>query len=104
MNYAGKQGFNANLSVSYTGSRFSQFSNTLGGAEQGDPGGPLDDDVDYDLVTLPSYVSVDLKLTKALKNREYYVKFNNLLDKKYYKGAYLIAPGRYVEFGTDIKF
>ena len=101
LHYTGRQGLNANLAINYVGSRYSQFSNTLGGT-----GGENEDDfaIKYDLVNLPSYVSVDLKLSKELKNREYYIKFNNLLDKEYYKGAYLIAPGRYVEFGTDIKF
>jgi outer membrane cobalamin receptor len=55
-------------------------------------------------VVMASYHTVDFKLSKELKNREYYVKLNNLFDKKYYSGVYLVAPGRYVELGTDIKF
>ncbi|CUH97217.1 hypothetical protein P22_3344 [Propionispora sp. 2/2-37] len=101
MNYTGSQGLKAYLALNYVGSRFSDFSNGTGNnPNDPDPSVPPE----FRSVSLPAYASVDFMLTKELKNREYYIKFNNLLDKKYYSGAYLIAPGRYVEFGTDIKF
>ena len=101
MNYTGSQGLKAYLALNYVGSRFSDFSNGTGNnPNDPDPGVPPE----FRSVSLPAYATVDLLLTKELKNREYYIKFNNLLDKKYYSGAYLIAPGRYVEFGTDIRF
>lgn len=94
LNYTGNNGLNAMLALTHVGSRFSQFSNGIGGRN----------DSVTETINLPPYDSVDLKLSKELKSREYYIKFNNLFDKKFYSGAYLIAPGRYVEFGTDIKF
>lgn len=101
MNYTGSQGLKAYLALNYVGGRFSDFSNGTGNnPADPDPSVPPE----FRSVTLPAYTTVDFMLTKELKNREYYIKFNNLLDKKYYSGAYLIAPGRYVEFGTDIKF
>jgi outer membrane receptor protein involved in Fe transport len=98
MNYTGGRGLKAYLALNYMGSRFSDFSNGSAGAS--DPTLPPE----FQSVTLAPYTSVDLMLTKELKNREYYVKFNNMLDKQYYSSAYLIAPGRYVEYGVKIKF
>lgn len=101
MNYTGNQGLKAYLALNYVGSRFSDFSNGTGNnPEDPDPSVPPE----FRSVTLPAYISVDFMLTKELKNREYYIKLYNLTDKKYYSGAYLIAPGRYVEFGTNIQF
>jgi outer membrane receptor protein involved in Fe transport len=101
MNYTGAQGLKAYLALNYVGGRFSDFSNGTGNNPQDpDPSVPPE----FRSVTLPAYATVDFMLTKELNNREYYIKLNNLTDKKYYAGAYLIAPGRYVEFGTDIKF
>jgi outer membrane receptor protein involved in Fe transport len=101
MNYTAAQGLKAYLALNYVGGRFSDFSNGTGNnPADPDPSTPPE----FRAVSLPAYTTVDFMLTKELKNREYYIKLNNLLDKKYYSGAYLIAPGRYVEFGTDIKF
>ncbi|MBU2700963.1 outer membrane receptor protein involved in Fe transport [Sporomusaceae bacterium BoRhaA] len=99
LNYTGGRGLKAYLSLNYVGSRFSDFSNGSAGAST-DPSSPPQ----FQSVTLAPYTSVDLMMTKELKNREYYVKFNNMLDKQYYSSAYLIAPGRYVEYGVKIKF
>jgi outer membrane receptor protein involved in Fe transport len=99
LNYTGSHGLKANLSLNYLGSRFSDFSNGTGN-NPSDPSLPPE----FQSVTLPAYSTVDFMVTKELKNREYYVKFNNLFDKKYYDAAYLVAPGRYVELGTHIKF
>lgn len=52
---------------------------------------------------MPGYHVVDLKLSKTMQDKEYYVKAYNLLDKKYYQGAYLAGPGRYIEVGAIIK-
>lgn len=98
VNYTGGRGLKAYLSLNYLGSRFSDFSNGSGNNKY-DPKAPPE----FNAVNLPAYASVDFMLTKSLKNREYYVKFNNMLDKQYYAGAYLLAPGRYVEYGVNLK-
>ncbi|SMD14586.1 TonB-dependent receptor [Sporomusa malonica] len=96
LNYL-KNGLNANLAVSYIGGRTSLFSN-------GNGNGNSDGQNAITPVSLAGYHVVDLKVSKVIDKREYYVKVQNLLDKQYYLGAYLIAPGRYVEIGTTMKF
>jgi len=105
LNYAGKEGINANLAVNYMGERKSSYNNGngngnsdglhLGGGNQ--PPTNLG-------VTLPGYHIVDLKVGKVTKNNEYYVKITNLLDQKYYLGVGLLGPGKYVEYGITTKF
>ncbi len=98
LNFAGKDGINANLAVNYVGAVTSMFS--LGnGNSNGD--GPVNGGV---RLNLPGYHVVDLKVSKAANNQEYYIKFFNLFDKQYNQGVYLVAPGRYTEVGATIKF
>lgn len=97
LNYVGADGVNANLAVNYVGSRSSAFSN-------GNGNGSGDNPQRIDVQRLPGYSTVDLKVSKARDNRDYYVKIYNLFDEDYYQGVYLVAPGRYVEVGTTIKF
>jgi outer membrane receptor protein involved in Fe transport len=97
VNYKGEDGVNANLAVNYIGARSSAFSNGNGNGNGDQPTRVL-------IQNLPSYYAVDLKVSKEKANRDYYVKIANLFDKEYYNGCYLIAPGRYVEVGTTIKF
>lgn len=96
LNYIGQDGVNANLAVNYTGSCTSAFSN-------GDGNGNSDNPTHLIVQTLPSFTTVDLKVDKSVDNQDYYIKVSNLFDKKYYQGAYLVAPGRYIEVGTTIK-
>ncbi|CQR71885.1 Colicin I receptor precursor [Sporomusa ovata DSM 2662] len=99
LNYEGKDGINVNLAVSYYGSTKSMFS-------IGDGNGTADAITNFEGLTLslPSYHVVDLKVSKQVKNEEFYFKINNLLDEKYYSGAWLLGPGRYVEVCTSVKF
>ncbi|HWR05979.1 TonB-dependent receptor [Sporomusa sp.] len=105
LNYAGKEGINAYMAVNYIGERRSMYSQGNGnGSSDGNAG--VSDDVwgSWKNKGLPGYHVVDLKVSKTLNNTEYYVKVQNLFDKLYYQGAYLVAPGRYTEVGTTIKF
>lgn len=95
-NYEDKNGYAANLAVNYIGSVRSVFSNGNGNSEG-------DGNVALNNVYLPSYHVVDCKISKTVNNTEYYVKVLNLLDKKYYLGAYLVAPERYSEVGMTVK-
>ncbi|MDR3562761.1 MAG: TonB-dependent receptor [Negativicutes bacterium] len=104
LNYAGKSGTSAYLSISYVGATSSAFSNS---AETGNGGGAGQPNTAglYQSILLPAHHTVDFKLSKEkTKGREVYVKLSNLTDEKYYAGAYLIAPGRYTEFGEVWKF
>lgn len=96
LNYAGADGVNANLALNYMGSRVSAFSN-------GNGNGSGDKPQVVRVHALDSYYTVDLKISKTEDNQEYYVRILNLFDKQYYQGAFLIAPGRYIEVGTTIK-
>ncbi|WP_211289760.1 Vitamin B12 transporter BtuB [Sporomusa silvacetica DSM 10669] len=105
LNYAGTDGINANLAVNYVGAVRSMYSQGNGnGSSDGNSG--VSDNVygSWKTQSLPAYHVVDLKVSKTVKNTEYYVKVLNLFDKEYYQGAYLVAPGRYTEIGTTIKF
>jgi len=97
LNYVGEDGVNASLALNYVGSRTSAFSN-------GNGNGTGDNPQRVDVMNLPSHRTVDLKVSKVKDNRDYYVRILNLFDEKYYQGCYLVAPGRYVEVGTTIKF
>lgn len=98
LNYEGQDGINANLTVSYSQSTRSSFS-------IGDGTGNGDGSFTYGIYhSLPSYHVVDLKVSKQVRNEEYYFKINNLFNEEYYTGVYLLAPGRYVEVGTSVKF
>lgn len=100
MNYTSDRGLKAYLALNYVGSRFSDFSNGSSGAST-DPTLPPE----FLAVSLPAYTTVDFRLSKEKQNgREVYVKINNLTDQQYYSSAYLIAPGRYTEFGQSFKF
>jgi len=103
LNYTDK-GLVANLAVNYVGGRRSMFS-------QGNGNGNSDGNSSVNQVytfwgtqNLAGYHVVDLKVSKTIDNQEYYMKVLNLFDKDYYTGAYFVAPGRYVEVGTTIKF
>ncbi|CQR74695.1 Colicin I receptor precursor [Sporomusa ovata DSM 2662] len=95
-NYTGQDGINAYLSMNYVGSYQSQFST-------GNGNGNGDSNLAKTL-TIPGHHTVDLRVSKRVNNEEYYVRVTNLLNEKYYSGFYLVAPGRYVEFGTNISF
>ncbi|CQR70115.1 Colicin I receptor precursor [Sporomusa ovata DSM 2662] len=97
LNYTGQNGLNANLALNYIGGRTSAFSNGNGNGNGDSPTRML-------IQKLPSYSTVDLRISKTIDNRDYYIKVSNLFDKKYYAGAYLVAPDRYVETGVTIKF
>ncbi|WP_054954606.1 TonB-dependent receptor, partial [Sporomusa ovata] len=86
VNYAGNDGMNVNLAVNYVGAVKSAFSNGNGNGNEDGWKTP------FLLQKLSSYHVVDLKVSKSINNKEYYVKILNLLDKQYYLGAYLIAP------------
>jgi outer membrane receptor protein involved in Fe transport len=96
LDYAGTDGVHANLALNHLGSRVSAFSNGNGNANGDDPRKAI-------AQTLPSYSVVDFKVSKTVENLDYWVRILNLFDEKYYQGAYLVAPGRYVEVGTTIK-
>lgn len=97
LNYTGEDGVSANLALNYIGPCTSAFSN---GTNSGNKG---DFSVILPTQQLPGYSVIDLKVSKIRDNREYYIKISNLLDKQYNLGAYLIAPGRYVETGVHVK-
>ncbi|TWH51619.1 TonB-dependent siderophore receptor [Sporomusa sp. KB1] len=97
LNYTGQDGLNANLALNYIGSCTSAFSNGNGNGSGDSPTRML-------VQKLPSYSTVDLKVSKTVDNRDYYIKISNLFDKKYYAGAYLAAPDRYIETGVTVKF
>lgn len=97
LNYTGQDGVNANLLLNYNGKRTSAFSN-------GDGNGNSDNPTNLITQTLPSFMTVDLRVAKKKGDRDYWAKILNLFDKKYNQGAFLIAPGRYIEVGTTIKF
>lgn len=102
-NYAGKDNVNVNLAVSYTGSTLSTYTNGDGNGS-GEGGYQTFVPTAFFSVTLPGYHVVDLKVSKEKANREYYFRVLNLLDKEYYSGAGLVAPGRYFEAGAMVKF
>lgn len=97
LNYKGTDGVGVNLAVGYIGPRTSVFSNGNGNGT-GDTGRTA-----AIVQNLPGYYSVDLKVSKSIKDEEYYFKITNLFDREYYNGAYLVAPGRYVETGVTLK-
>lgn len=98
LNYAGNDGIRANMVVRYVSETVSLFSNGNGNADGENVYRPL-------AQHLPAYHVVDLKVSKKLNdNEEYYLKITNLLDKKYFAGCWLLAPGRYVEIGTSVQF
>jgi outer membrane receptor protein involved in Fe transport len=97
LNYAGQDGINANLALNYMGPSTSAFSNGNGNGTGDTPSNIIS-------MNLPSYSVVDLRVSKEIKEREYYIKISNLFDKKYYAGAYLFGPDRYVETGVTVKF
>ncbi len=100
MNYTSDRGLKAYLALNYVGSRFSDFSNGSSGTSTDSTLPP-----EFLSVSLPAYTTVDFRLSKEKKDgREVYVKINNLTDQQYYSSAYLIAPGRYTEFGESFKF
>lgn len=98
LSYEGEDGITANLAVNYLGSTRSMF--TIGdGNGSGDAASGFEG-VDW---LLPSYHVVDLKVSKQVDGEEYYFKVSNLFDEKYYSGAWLLAPGRYIEVGATLK-
>ncbi|WP_094603238.1 Vitamin B12 transporter BtuB [Sporomusa silvacetica DSM 10669] len=94
--YTGKNGLNAYLSLNYLGSYYSEYSTGNGNGNG--------DSRTVTPWTVPAHHTVDVKVSKEIAKREYYVKVNNLFDKKFYQGAYLLAPGRYIEVGETFKF
>ena len=99
LNYVGKDGINANLALNYIGSRTSVFSNGNGNGN----GDNVTDPTNLITQSFPGYRTVDLKVSKTIKNEEYYFRILNLFDEEYYQGAYLVAPGRYIEAGAIFK-
>ncbi|CQR74797.1 Colicin I receptor precursor [Sporomusa ovata DSM 2662] len=94
--YTGKDGLNAYLSLNYLGSYYSVYS-----TGNGNGSGDFRTATTW---TVPAHRTVDMKVSKEIANRVYYIKATNLLDKKFYQGAYLLAPGRYIEVGETLKF
>jgi len=104
LNYTEK-GLTANLAVNYVGPVRSMYSQGNGNGNS-DGNSTLSNTpyAYWGTKNLPGYHTVDLKVSKTIKNTEYYVKVLNLLDQQYYTASYLVAPGRYIEIGTTIKF
>ncbi len=93
------------MAVNYVGARRSMFSQGNGNGSDDGNGDVTGNPYGYwGTKNLPGYHVVDLKVSKAIDNKEYYVKVLNLFDKEYYTGSYMVAPGRYVEVGTTVRF
>lgn len=100
-----RKGLTANLAVNYVGAVRSVYSEGNGnGNGDGNSSVSSNPYAYWGTKNLPGYHDVDLKISKAIGNKEYYVKVDNLFNEQYYTASYLIAPGRYVEIGTTVKF
>ena len=103
LSYTGEDGINANLAVKYVGASRSMYSEGNGNGA-GDGNANVDYTNSWMTRNLPAHHVVDFRISKTQGNKEYYFTIQNLFDKDYYSGAYMIAPGRYIEAGTTIKF